>query len=176
MKDRTKTPHFVSNAQYSENISKTIDGLKKRRKAEKDSVTGQAALSPWEADRSRPPPAPAPKDPAAQVFCNPNRESSSRILGKTPAFQDGVRLGSSLLSRRKRKAGRGFCTGEEDCQQSRWSISSRLGRVRESEWHIASNTRIALIPLCLIPESSQIRWQIVPLGQIPNGTILHKGH
>lgn len=40
---------------------------------------------------------------------------------------------SSLLSRRERKAGRGFCAGGEDCRQSRWSISSRLGRIGESE-------------------------------------------
>lgn len=40
---------------------------------------------------------------------------------------------SSLLSRRKRKAGRGFCAGGEDCWQSRWSISSRLGRIGQSE-------------------------------------------
>lgn len=38
MKDRTKDPHFVSNAQYSEHISEIINGLKKRRKAERDSV------------------------------------------------------------------------------------------------------------------------------------------
>lgn len=68
-----------------------------------DFPTGQAPLSPWEAGHTRPSPAPALKDPAAQAFCNPNRESSSRILGKTPAFQDGGRLSSSLLSRRKNK-------------------------------------------------------------------------
>lgn len=38
MKDRTKDPHFVSNPQYSEHVSEIIDGLKKRRKAERDSV------------------------------------------------------------------------------------------------------------------------------------------
>lgn len=38
LKDRTKDPHFVSNPQYSEHVSEIIDGLKKRRKAERDSV------------------------------------------------------------------------------------------------------------------------------------------
>lgn len=78
-------------------------------------------------------------------------ESSSRIHGKTPVFQDEGQLSSSLLSRRKREAGRGFCAGGEDCQQFRWSISSHLGRISESEWHIASNTRSA--PISPMPDT-----------------------
>lgn len=177
MKDRTKTPHFVSNAQYSENISKTIDGLKKRRKAEKDSVTGQAALSPWEADRSRPPPAPAPKDPAAQVFCNPNRESSSRILGKTPASQDGGRLSSSLLSRRKKlKAPIGWIIGlncrflycQYHCGQriAPANHGYRFAHNKNARRQFEGSGRARRRPL---PLSG-----IVPLGRIPNGTILRK--
>lgn len=57
----------------------------------------------------------------------------------------------------------------EDCRQFRWSISNRLGRIRESEQRIASNTRSAPFPLCLIPKSSHG-------DPFPNGTILHKGH
>ena len=58
---------------------------------------------------------------------------SRRRSRPQPAMRDAGPRCSSLLSRRKRKAGRGFCAGGEDCQQFRWSISSRLGRIRESE-------------------------------------------
>lgn len=81
-----------------------------------------------------------------------------RLLPRSAGRGAGPRR-SSLLSRRKREAGRGFCAGGEDCQQFQWSISSHLGRIRESKYHIASSARRA--PISPMPDA-----KIIPLGPV----------
>ena len=93
-------------------------------------------------------------------------DSRCKLLPRSAAQGADPRR-SSLLSRRKRKAGRGFCAGGEDCQQFRWSISSHLERIRESEQYVFKHTEHAVFCQLLVLESSH--W-----GPFPNGTIFHK--